>query len=187
MIRLIRFFCYVCLLLLPLAGHTQQQTWRSADGQHSFQGEFVRLHNEVVTLHSHNTLMRLQLLENGNEVKHPIIELRAHNYEVHDRRRVGRYFQAMESPLKRVGNTVTWRGRMANNVVLEFVFELGNEGVEFGYRREVPEGLKEDQGSMRFVFYEGGRPFYTLMQVRNRYPDGPTHDRIQGMFGIHFR
>jgi hypothetical protein len=320
----------LCFLLSIGTGHAQQQTWRSADGQHSFQGEFVRLHNEVVTLrggdgveiqvpmirldeesraraqaarlspeqrqrllllhetphyrltlHSHNTLMRLQLLENGNEVKHPILELRAYNFEVHDRRRVSRSFQAMESPLKREGNTVTWRGRMANNVVVEFVFELGNEGVEFGYRREVPKSLnedvglwvtthipawlqwneetrlmhgilapegvnheqipalfedfgvqyrdhdsrrlqrlsfvepyssgpgnlsfirvdgpfsrkslefsgprREDQGSMRLQFYEGGRPFSMGMRIRNGYPGGPSQDPSPGMFGIHFR
>lgn len=41
-------FSLLCILLLPATA--QQQTWRSADGLHSFAGEFVSLQNNTVTL-----------------------------------------------------------------------------------------------------------------------------------------
>ena len=331
MIRCLRFFCCVCLPLLPLAGLAQQQTWRSADGQHSFQGEFVRLHNEVVTLrgtdgveiqvplvrldsesqtraraarlspeqrrnllllhetphyrvtfHNERNLMRFQQLENGNETPHPIVRLDLQHFETVNQIREFHQFVRMDAPLRQEGTTVIWRGRMANDVIFEFEFELGDNGVEFGYRREVPASLRdanlnqwiyfrlpawltwnedtrklhgplapqgisreeipamfkdfvfrrrghdnrrlqnldftevyaasagmgrqsfieirgpfsqnglefssprrEEEGSLGFWFYEGGRPAYMGFTITTRYPGGPDPRRIPGRFGIH--
>jgi hypothetical protein len=229
----VRMFLIVCSVLLMFHSPARQQTWRSADGLHSFQGEFVRLSRNTVTLrgadgveievplarldeesqtrarsanllpeqrrnllflhetdryrltlHSDNNLMRFQLLEDGQEVVHPVIQLQLRNFVMQGGRRVMHGFRTMEAPPSRDGNTVTWRARMQNEVVVEIEIELGDEGVEIGYRRVLPGGFRGDAGIWVTVHVPGWLDWNE--ETRRLHgpmaPDGITHEQIPEFF-----
>jgi hypothetical protein len=90
------------------------------------------------TLSASGKPLELVFLDAGRPVNLDPFVLEVINHEIQEKTYKYIGFREMESPLKQEKDRLTWRGRFSNNTVVEIVFDLNPEGVDFSYSMELP-------------------------------------------------